>query len=86
MEIIIELDPKSYECLLSRVPESSSAHRPLENATKLDSVGDAMFFEKYVIHCDEAQAQAILGVAKLHCLGAAPQIEKAISASRPPRK
>jgi hypothetical protein len=53
MEIIIELDPKSYESLLSRVLESSSAHRP-RKCHKLDSVGDAMFFEKYVIHCDEA--------------------------------
>lgn len=78
MQVTLQLQSGTYDCLLNHVPgEESDARRALKEATKLNNTR-ALPEIVFTVLCAETQARVLLDIAKEHCPQAVHEIEFAI--------
>lgn len=82
MDLFIELAPKHYEQLRSRIPGPSAAHRFLSRATRIDYSIEGIVFEGYSFPCKVDQTGILLEACERYCPENLPDIQQAIRLAR----
>jgi hypothetical protein len=82
MQVAIQLQRGSYDCLMNQVSEKESeARRALKEATKLDNPRD-LTQALFTVICGEKLAAVLLETARRSCPQAVHEIELAIQTPR----
>jgi hypothetical protein len=84
-EVLVRLSSTHRHMLLRSVPESSRVWNALDSAVSPYRLTVAWGDPEYIVICDNAEAEALLEVARKDCPEAAQNVALAIEESRNPR-
>ena len=85
MQITISLVAHDYECLLIHALAESRFDRVLRTAAISSHSGPDALYQSYEVICDEAQAEELRAMARLHCPDILPKIDAALKKALPNR-
>ena len=82
MRILIEISPKYYDRLLSRISADARMYAVLKNGVVIYPAEAGASTRTIEILCEKFEARMLLAVAEELCPEAAPQVEEGIRLSR----